>query len=618
MRKTLNIHQEGGLGKYLGLPEHFGRKKRDIFASLLDRIRQRAISWTSRFLSGAGKLIMLKSVLTALPTYTMSCFKLPLSLCKQIQSLLTRFWWDLSPEIRKICWISWDRLTRPRSVGGLGFREIEQFNDAMLAKIAWRLIKDPHSLLVQTLFGKYCRYASFLDTVPPRSASHGWRGILAGREVLRKGLGWVVGDGQSINVWSDPWLSLDTPQAPIGPPTEATISLRVKDLLNQQSNDWDISAIRVHLPHYENHIRKLIPPSFPRPDELVWLATTSGDYSTKSGYALAKLHGSNVETNGFNWKARIWQLNTSPKLKQFLLKAMIGTLPVGSQLIRRGMTTAGVCRRCGSPETELQVLLQCPYAAQVWDLLPSNFKPFLLAITSISQLLQASRRMASLPPTGVGDTPLFPWLLWTLWTNRNKLLFEDKDYSVDETVLKIIKDARVWKGAQDSIIKKSNSLVQDGQLVTNSPAPHLENFSGTDDWRLFTDAAWNGLSGNCGLGWHFQPPGGAAPTSFTSNRRFVSSALVAESLAVKAALLSAANQGVQRLKVFSDSKTLISLIIKRESNVTVGNILCDISQLASSFAVISFHFIPRTANSAADALAKLALFELQNLPLIED
>lgn len=297
---------------------------------------------------------------------------------------------------------------------------------------------------------------------------------------------------------------------------------------------------------------------------------------------------------------------------------MIGTLPVGSQLIRRGMTTAGVCRRCGSPETELHVLLQCPYAAQVWDLLPSNFKPFPLAITSISQLLQASRRMASLPPTGVGDTPLFPWLLWTLWTNRNKLLFEDKDYSVDETVLKIIKDARVWKGAQDSIIKKSNSLVQDGQLVTNSPAPHLENFSGTDDWRLFTDAAWNGLSGNCGLGWHFQPPGGAAPTSFTSNRRFVSSALVAESLAVKAALLSAANQGVQRLRVFSDSKTLISLIIKRKSNVTVGNILCDISQFASSFAVISFHFIPRTANSATDVLAKLALFELQNLPLIED
>lgn len=189
MRQTLNILNEGGLDKYLGLPEHFGRKKRNIFASLLDRICQRAISWTTRFLSGAGKLILLKSVLIALPTYTMSCFKLPLSLCKQIQSLLTRFWWDQTPEVKKICWLSWDRLTRPKSVGGLRFREVEQFNDAMLAKIDWRLIKDPHSLLAQTLLGKYCRHATFLETTAPRSASHGWRGLLRVEKYSRKALG---------------------------------------------------------------------------------------------------------------------------------------------------------------------------------------------------------------------------------------------------------------------------------------------------------------------------------------------------------------------------------------------------------------------------------------------
>lgn len=107
IREQFRIANEGGLGKYLGLPKHFGRRKRDIFAALVDKLRQKAHSWTTKFLSGAGKMVLLKSVLAAMPTYSISCFKLPLSLIKQLQSVLTRFWWDLSPEVRKMCWVSW-------------------------------------------------------------------------------------------------------------------------------------------------------------------------------------------------------------------------------------------------------------------------------------------------------------------------------------------------------------------------------------------------------------------------------------------------------------------------------------------------------------------------------
>lgn len=92
VKEIMEISLEGEIGKYLGLPEQFGRRKCDIFASILDRIRQKAHSWTARFLSGAGKQVMLKSVLAGMPCYAMSCFKLPISLCKQIQSLLTHFW----------------------------------------------------------------------------------------------------------------------------------------------------------------------------------------------------------------------------------------------------------------------------------------------------------------------------------------------------------------------------------------------------------------------------------------------------------------------------------------------------------------------------------------------
>lgn len=218
----------------------------------------------------------------------------------------------------------------------------------------------------------------------------------------------MVADGQSINVWSEPWLSLDTLLTPIGPSTESSLSLRVKDLLNPLTNDWDIAVIRLYLPLYQNHIRRLIPPSFLRHDELVWLSTKSEEYSTKSGYALAKLHGSNVDSNIFNWKTCLWQLNTSLKLKHLLWKTNVGAFPVGSLLLRLGLTSTGVCKRCGALETELHVLLHCPYAAQVWNLLLSTFKPSLMPITTVDQLLEASHRMVSLPPTGVGDTPMFP------------------------------------------------------------------------------------------------------------------------------------------------------------------------------------------------------------------
>lgn len=115
VKTLLGITKEGGSGKYLGLPEHFGRRKRDLFTAIVDRIRQRASSLSTRFLSRAGKLTMLKAVLTAIPTFSMSCFELPVSLCKRIQSVLTRFWWDDPKGKRKISWVAWDRITKPKA-----------------------------------------------------------------------------------------------------------------------------------------------------------------------------------------------------------------------------------------------------------------------------------------------------------------------------------------------------------------------------------------------------------------------------------------------------------------------------------------------------------------------
>jgi len=208
VKQILLIQKEGGQGKYLGLPELFGRKKKDLFTAIVDRIKQRALSWSSRFLSSAGKLTMLKSVLSTMPTYTMSCFQLPLSLCKRIQSTLTRFWWDSKPDQRKMSWISWQKMTLSFKSGGLGFRDVQTFNKALLAKLSWRLLQNPSCLLAKLLLGKYCKHSTLLDCKVSNSASHGWRSICLGRDVLSLQLGRLIGNGLTTPIWRAPWLSL--------------------------------------------------------------------------------------------------------------------------------------------------------------------------------------------------------------------------------------------------------------------------------------------------------------------------------------------------------------------------------------------------------------------------
>lgn len=87
-----------------------------------------------RFLSPAGREVLLKAVITALPTYAMSCFLLPRGILNEITSSMRNFWWSGQKEKQKISWISWKKITACKREGGLGIRDMEIFNLALLAK----------------------------------------------------------------------------------------------------------------------------------------------------------------------------------------------------------------------------------------------------------------------------------------------------------------------------------------------------------------------------------------------------------------------------------------------------------------------------------------------------
>lgn len=373
----------------------------------------------------------------------------------------------------------------------------------------------------------------------------------------------------------------------------------MQKLIIPGTNDWNVELIRNTLPQYEEKIRNLVPSSTQLGDERAWLFNATGEYTTKSGYATAKLNNGDPETQDLNWKKCIWKVETSPKIRHFMWKACNKALPVGSALETRNISVDPTCKRCGAIETELHVLLLCPFAVKVWDLVPCMFKPVADGINSMASLLTQCRKMISLPPVGVGTTPIYPWILWILWINRNKLRFENKVFSEESTVLKAVQDARAWKAAQTSVLMPSLPHV----VVPSSRLHVVDSITVCS----FSDAAWDSTTGNCGLGWLLRDAGNLETEGFSSHRRYVPSALVAEALAVKAAVATAVSSHVSRLTVNSDSKNLVLLLRNQGQDMALRGLLHDIRVLARSLHSISFVYVPRLANIQADSLAKATL-----------
>ena len=95
--------------KYLGLPSLVGRNKRTTFNAIKEKLGKVLAGWKEKLLSKAGKEVLIKIVAQAIPTYTMSCFKLLDSLCDELMGMIRNFWWGQKKEEKKIAWLSWEK-----------------------------------------------------------------------------------------------------------------------------------------------------------------------------------------------------------------------------------------------------------------------------------------------------------------------------------------------------------------------------------------------------------------------------------------------------------------------------------------------------------------------------
>ncbi|KAL0295408.1 UNVERIFIED_CONTAM: putative ribonuclease H protein [Sesamum radiatum] len=196
--------QEGSLPiKYLGVPLTASRLTIADCQPLLDKVSSRISGWSHLSLSFAGRVQVIKSVLSALHMYWGSVFILPKAVIKVLERRMTDFLWK-GPSGAGYTKVAWVQCCKPKEEGGLGIRSVQYINQALILKQIWRICsKNP------VLFGWHG--CSAIDSEIRRldfssaSAPWFWRKMLKLCPRLKEGLEYRVGDGRKFRLWSDIW-----------------------------------------------------------------------------------------------------------------------------------------------------------------------------------------------------------------------------------------------------------------------------------------------------------------------------------------------------------------------------------------------------------------------------
>lgn len=189
--------------RYLGLPLLTKNMTVLDYLPLIEKIRKKIGSWTGRFLSYAGRLQLIKSVITSLTNFWMAAFRLPSSCVKEIERLCSAFLWsgpDLNNRKEKVAWVD---ICKPKQEGGLGIRSLKETNLVSCLKLIWRIFSS-NSVWVNWIKIYLIRKGS-LWTVKDntQAGSWMWRKLLKYREVAKCLYRVEVKNGQKASFWHE-------------------------------------------------------------------------------------------------------------------------------------------------------------------------------------------------------------------------------------------------------------------------------------------------------------------------------------------------------------------------------------------------------------------------------
>ncbi|XP_057770939.1 uncharacterized protein LOC130990727 [Salvia miltiorrhiza] len=589
---VLAVKSGEGIQRYLGLPSFSLRNKRLQFGYLLDRVEKKLAGWSQRDFSAGGKEVLIKAVVQAVPTYAMQCFRIPDAICDGIHRLCAGFWWGDKEDKRRMHWARWERLCRPKDKGGMEFRNLKNFNKALLAKQIWRMINNPSSLIARVFKARYFSNRTIMQAKVPSNSSFIWRSLAWSRSVVDAGCIWKVGNGMNISVMNDIWVK-DLHGARIkGRDEDSLNGMMVADFINDE-NDWKVEMLEKHLqPNEIEGVLRTPILEHGEDDRISWKFDHHGRFSVKSAYLLdMDYYSPHPYSSGEDkniWSRLIWSNSLPPKVKVFIWRAFSNLIPTEANLRAHHVPSDGICCICvdrwGSTE---HALIFCPMVRESWKY--SRFWNTLCRAKGLTLLDVAEAIWGELEKD---DYELWCVMLWSFWTFICKTRHGNGEKTEKPTEHSCVALLEAFKDAQPSYIVDRFVGVKIGKKKWEKPQ--------RGRFRVDVDALFDSHCNVYGAGVIVRNADGKIVVAAMKKLRVMSSVMMGELMAVVQGIIVCVEQDITPFEIYTDSILAARVMANEgEEKQFLPDDLCEILQVARENSLISVNHVYREANMAA-------------------
>ena len=163
-----------------------GRPAPELFQNLVVKTNAKLDSWKAKCFSKAGRVVLIQSNLECLPTHAMQCYKLPAKITTQLDRIHRDFFWKNSNSDKGFPLVAWDKICRPKFLGGLGLIKSVAVNTAYLAKLGWKIRTQPDNFWVQQMHAKYGSPEHFFEARKKQTDSWVWKCLLQIRPFITR------------------------------------------------------------------------------------------------------------------------------------------------------------------------------------------------------------------------------------------------------------------------------------------------------------------------------------------------------------------------------------------------------------------------------------------------
>jgi len=411
-------------------------------------VKSKLANWKASLLSIAGRVQLVKSVITSMLTHTMSVYSWPISLLRSMEKCIKNFIWSGDTAKRKLVTVAWKKVCNSYEGGGLGIRSLVCLNEAFNLKLGWDMLHSNEE------WANILRSRAIKRRKPINYHifSSLWNGIKHELPVITENSTWLIGNGKNVNFWYDNWC---------GDSLQNTFNLRDTEANNfpQSVSDfitnshWNIPHdITIRFPALNGHVRQITLPLEDKDDLLIWKHSTSGTLSLKDAYQFKK-----PQTATLNWASKIWCKDIPPSKSLLVWRLMHDKVPTDEKLMERGCSIPSMCSLCSKhTETSFHLFFECNFAIRLWCWLASVLN-LNLQFQSLEDIWTLCDRGWS-PQCKIAVTAAIVHIIATIWFYRNQARFQSKSTHWRLAINSIISNVAL---SGNNTSKASNSFVRD-------------------------------------------------------------------------------------------------------------------------------------------------------------